>query len=102
MKKRPPADRARSAMICLRKFEGWSASARCGGGGGRPRVAERDPRVRVGLGLPFHETIAGFRPEHDLLVLIVENELAFVGLNGEHGMAVALLVEQHGAEHGLT
>src|SRR4051794_37541760 len=52
----PTACRARLSIFA----RGEAPSARCGGGGGRPRVAERDPRVRVGLGLPFHETVAGF------------------------------------------
>jgi len=42
------------------------------------RIAERNPVVLVALRLALHEAVAGVRPEHDLLALIVEDELAFV------------------------
>ena len=60
------------------------------GGGRRARIAERRPSVRIGLRLALHEAVAGLRPEQDLLVLVVEDELALVGLHREHGVAVAV------------
>src|SRR5438477_4732673 len=60
--------------------EGWgrdrgrvvSLLPSAGGGGGkrRARVAERDPKVRIGLRLALDVAVAGLRPEPDLFVLI--------------------------------
>src|SRR5205085_7520728 len=69
----------------------------CGGGGGRRmRIAERHPHVRIGLRLAFYEAVAGVRPQHDVLRLIVEDEVTLVGLHGEDRVAFVLLVAHHG------
>src|SRR5947209_20360772 len=52
------------------------SSARGGREARRPHVAERNPHVRIGLRLPLDEAVAGVRPQHDRLVLIVEEQLA--------------------------
>src|ERR1700758_4578381 len=48
---------------------------------GRAVVAERDPDILVALRLPFDEAVAGLGPGQDVFVLVVENELALVGLH---------------------
>src|SRR5262249_13546545 len=53
---------------------------------------ERDRYVLVRLRLPLHEAVARLRPEQDLLLLVVEDELALVGLDREDGVALALEV----------
>jgi len=59
---------------CLRQNSIRSA---CGGGGRRRAgIAKRDPEVWIVLRLPLHEAVAGFGPDQDVLVLVVENELA--------------------------
>src|SRR5262245_9176242 len=65
----------------------WSARRRSGDR--RAVVTERDPDILVRLRLPLDEVVAGLRPEQDLILLIVEDELALVGLHGEHGVALA-------------
>ena len=65
------------------------------------RVAEVDPHVRIGLRLPLHEAITGFVPGQDLLDLVVENELAAVGLDREHRVAFVLAVAHDGEEERL-
>src|ERR1700686_2207549 len=57
------------------------------GAGGSDRgavVAERDPYIRIALRLPLDEAVSGLGPGHDVFVLVVENELALVGLDGQH------------------
>src|SRR5882724_7105962 len=65
---------ARRISLCRdqRDVFALSRSARRGGSGGRTRIAERDPDVRIVLRLPLHEAVAGLRPEQDGLVLVVE------------------------------
>src|SRR6185503_8069746 len=78
-------------------------SARRGGGGDRrARIAERDPVVRIVLRLALDEAVAGVRPEQNLLFLIVEDEVALVGLDREYGVAIALLVAHHGDQERLA
>src|SRR6266568_4427861 len=77
-------------------------SARGGSGNRRTRIAERDPDVRVALRLAFHKAVTGLRPEQDLILLIVEDELALVGLDGEHRVAFALLVAHHRDQQRLS
>src|SRR5262249_5464324 len=86
--------------------EGWgldrvrvapvAKSARGCGQARRTRVAERDPDVGIGLGLPLDEAVARLRPQHDRLVLIVEDEVAAIGPHREHGVAVAALLAHDG------
>src|SRR6185503_2607630 len=64
-------DRGRGAP-CL-------VSVRRGCRGGRVGVAEPDPHVGIRLRLALHEAIARLVPAHDVLGLIVENEVALVG-----------------------
>src|SRR5580693_2811370 len=52
------------------------------GGGCRAAVAERDPYVRIALRLTLDEAVAGLGPGHDVLILVVEDELSLVGLHG--------------------
>src|ERR1051325_10410318 len=76
--------------------------ARASGGGRRPRIAQRNPMVRIALRLALDEAVAGLRPEQDLFGLVVEHELALVGLHREYGVAVALLVAHHGDQQRLA
>src|SRR6266705_5055963 len=69
--------------------------AGAGGGDRRAAVAKRDPYVGIALRLTLDEAVAGLGPGHDVLILIVEDELALVGLHGQHGVAFALLVAHH-------
>src|SRR4051795_2457391 len=73
-----------------------------GGGDRRLGVAERDPDIGITLRLALDEAVAGLRPGNDVLVLIVENELALVGLHRQHRVSFALLVAHHGDEQGLA
>src|SRR6266511_3970229 len=79
-----------------------SQLARACGRGCRTRIAQRDPNIRIGLRLPLHEAVSGLRPKQDVFSLVVEDELAFVRLDGEHGMPIALLVTHDGDEQRLT
>src|SRR3954447_20002629 len=75
----------------------------CAGGGDRRLgVAERDPDIRIALRLALDEAVAGLRPGNDVLVLIVENELALVCLRRQHRVSFALLVANDGDEQGLA
>src|SRR5215813_13928798 len=77
-------------------------SARRDGGGRDARFAERNPQVWIGLRLPLDEAVAGLGPGQDLRLLIVENELAAVRFDREHGVSVALLVAHDGDEQGFA
>src|SRR5215510_4651678 len=72
-----------------------SVSARRGGGDRRARVADGDPLVRIRLRLTLDEAIVRLRPRQNFLDLIVEHELALIGLHRQHGVAVALAVAYH-------
>src|SRR5262245_26975148 len=65
-----------------------SARSRCRGGWAV--VAKRHPLIGVGLRLALDVAVTGLRPEQDLLLLVVEHELALVGLHREDSMAFAL------------
>src|SRR6201991_2366591 len=69
---------------------------------GRAVVAERDPDILVALRLPLDEAVAGLGPGHDVFILVVENELALVGLHRQHGMTLALLVAHDGDQQRLA
>src|SRR6516225_10126307 len=73
----------------------WLPSARGRRGNGRARVAQRDPKVWVGLRLALDEVIAGLRPEQDVGALVVQDELALVGLDRKHRVTVAVEVADH-------
>src|ERR1700683_2143452 len=65
-------DRARVAPV-------FGSQLVCGcGERHRTRFAERDPDVRIGLRLAFHEAVAGVRPQHDVVGLVVEDVFALV------------------------
>src|SRR6516162_5181735 len=79
-----------------------SRSARSCGRRRRPRIAERQPDIGIALRLTLHETISGVGPQQDIGVLVVENELALVRLDGENRMAIALLVAHYSDQQCLT
>src|ERR1700761_3814860 len=56
-------------------------SARAGGRDRRVDTAQRDPDVGIALRLTLDEAVAGIGPGHDAFVLVVEHELALVGLH---------------------
>src|SRR6185503_14351653 len=85
-----------------REREFLSLSARRNNRGRGGRFAKQDPGVRVGLRLTLHKAIAGPLPRQDLRFLIIENEFATIGLDRQHGMAVAFLVAHDGDEQRLT
>src|SRR5207248_9398249 len=78
------------------------AVAGAGGGHRRPAVTERDPDIGIALRLPLDEAVAGLGPGQDVFVLVVENELALVGLHRQHRVAFALLVAHDGDEESLA
>ena len=84
-------DREREFLLCVLLSSAVTALA-CGYRGRGLRFAESDPFVRIGLGLPLDEAVAGFVPGQDFGFLVVENEFAAIGLDREHGVAVALFV----------
>src|ERR1700722_7440260 len=86
-----------------RNRKSFQRSAVLVGGGGRPGpgVAEIDPDVGVALRLPLDEAVAGLGPGQDLLDLVVENELAAVGLDREHRVAFVVAVAHDGEEERL-
>ena len=68
-------------------------------GGGSPSETHT---LGVGLRLALDETVAGLRPEQDVLVLIVEDVVALVGGHRLHGMTVVLAVAYDGHEQRLA
>src|SRR5262245_7392709 len=79
-----------------------SAVAGAGGRGRRASIAERDPAGGIALRLALDEAVAGLVQGQDVFVLVVENELALVGLHRQHRMSLALLVAHDGDEEGLA
>src|SRR6478736_7896871 len=61
--------------------------AGAGGGDRRAAVAKRDPHVRIALRLTLDEAVSGLGPGHDVFVLVVEDELALIGLYRQHRVA---------------
>ncbi len=48
---------------------------------------------RIALRLTFDETVTGsLGPSHDVFILIVEDELALVGFDGQHRVAFAFFI----------
>ena len=76
--------------------------AGAGGGDRRAVVAKRDPYIGIALRLTLDEAVAGLGPGHDVFVLVVENELALVGLHCQHRVAFALLVAHHRDQQRLA
>jgi hypothetical protein len=64
-----------------------SAFAGAGRGDRGATVAQRNPHVRVALRLALHEPVAGLIPRHDAFGLVVEDELALVGLHRQDRVA---------------
>src|SRR3977135_60690 len=79
-----------------------SAIARAGGSDCGAAVAKRDPYIRIALRLALDEAVSGLGPGHDVFVLVVEDELALVGLHGQHRVAFALLVAHHRDQYRLA
>src|SRR5450631_1370550 len=87
-------------VACLRLS--LSVIARAGGGDRGTAVAQRDPYVRIALRLTLDEAVSGLGPGHDRLVLVVEDELALVALDGQYRVAFALLVAHHRDQQRLA
>src|SRR5260370_38417682 len=80
----------------------WLVFAGAGGSDCRAAVAKRDPYIRIALRLTLDETVSSLGPGHDGFVLVVEDELALVGLYRQHRVAVALLVAHHRDQQRLA
>src|SRR5271163_4378985 len=72
------------------------------GGRHRQRTTEGDPDVGVLLRLALDEAVAGLEPGQDAFDLVVENELAAIGLDREHRVALVPAVAHHGDEERLA
>src|SRR5262245_28957077 len=59
---------------------------------------QRDPYQRIALGLPLDEGVRGVGPTHHLAALVVEDKVAAIGANREHGMALVVFVADDGDE----
>src|SRR5260370_12396519 len=73
----------------------WLVFAGAGGSDCRAAVAKRDPYIRIALRLTLDEAVSSLGPGHDVFVLVVEDELALIGLYRQHRVASALLVAHH-------
>src|SRR5436189_2833266 len=69
----------------------WLVLVGAGGGDRRAAVAKRDPHIRIALRLTLDEAVSGLGPGHDVFVLVVEDDLAYIGIYRHHRLALALL-----------
>src|SRR6185312_6275828 len=67
-----------------------------GGDDRRAVVVQRDPLAGIGLRLPLDEGVGRVLPQQDLAVLVVEDEVAAVGADHQHCVAVAIGFTHHG------
>src|SRR3954452_5199124 len=54
----------------------------------------------TGLALALHEHVASARPGQDRGTLVIEDEVATVGADHQHGMTFAFVVPDHRHPHG--
>ena len=109
-KVRPALGESRPPRTRSGDGEGWgrdrvrdsSRSARRCDVSRRARIAERNPNVRIGLRLALDEAIAGVRPRQNFGFLVVENEFAPVGADGQDSVAVTLFVAHDSDQKGAS
>ena len=71
-------------------------------GDGRGGAGHREPDIGIVLRLALDEAIAGRVPRQDFVSEVVEDEIAAVGLDGEDGMALSVLVAHDRHQQRLT
>src|SRR5262245_7507790 len=76
----------------------FSVGSRDGGLRRGLRRQQRDPHQRIALGLPLDESVGRVGPTHHLAALVVEDEVAAIGANREHSMALVVFVADDGDE----
>src|SRR6476620_9525428 len=89
-------------MTGLAKLQNTMGSTGRSSGRGRVRLTERHPDIRIALRLALHEAVARLGTEQDLLVLIVQNKLALISFDREHGVTIAALVADDRDQQRLT
>src|SRR5271165_1489296 len=82
------------ASMKMKPSEAHRCSIRRGFRGRRAgRAAEAQPHVRIVLGLALEELVSSRAPGADVSRQVVEHEIAAIGLDGQHCMAVAVKIE---------
>src|SRR5271165_6660113 len=66
------------------------------------RAAKAQPHVGIVLSLALEELVAGGAPGADVTRQVVEHEIAAVGLDGQHGVSLAVEIADDRHQQRLT